>query len=294
MAINKTNIDTNVLPPDVLSLMDNQFYDFIRELTSSNEAEILKLQHINNVNAFLLTKNPLELLELNSSDVQDIRKRICFELENKTFVVKPGIKSNLQYLHDLFCKRMDEHVKDIKKKTKLSQATQESATEHPDDIKAFILRSIKRCCSDNQDILKLRDFQLQETEHFTLSLTDDGKAFIICKCGEKINLYKFRGKFQLSNFYRHYKASSCSMLENLRKEEEEKNYRMLSAIASTLPPSDSRTLLLASAQNPNGLDIPNSPSTSSPTELSTNRTSKRRADTENSNNIVSTSKKQKK
>ncbi|CAF3925720.1 unnamed protein product [Rotaria sp. Silwood1] len=270
MAINKTNIGTNVLPPDVLSLMDNQFYDLIRELTSSNEAEILKLQHINNVNAFLLTKNPLELLELNSSDVQDIKKRICFELENKTFVVKPGIKSNLQYLHDLFCKKMDEHVKDIKKKTKLSQATQESATEHPDDIKAFILRSIKRC------------------------LTDDGKAFIICKCGAKINLYKFRGKFQLSNFYRHYKASSCSMLENLQKEEEEKNYRMLSAIASTLPASDSRTLLLASAQNSNGLDIPNSPSTSSPTELSTNRTSKRRADTENSNNIVSTSKKQKK
>ncbi|CAF4654447.1 unnamed protein product, partial [Rotaria sp. Silwood2] len=176
-----------------------------------------------------------------------------------------------------------------------SRTTQEIAIEEPDDIKAFILRSIKRWCGDNKAILKLRDFQLQETEHFTLNFTDDGKIFITCKCGEKINLYKFRGKFQLSNFYRHYKASSCSMLENLQKEEQEKqNYRMLSAIAATLPPSDSRALLLSSAQNPNGLDMPNSPSTSLPTELSINTTSKRRADAENSNNIVSTSKKQKK
>ncbi|CAF2958689.1 unnamed protein product [Rotaria sp. Silwood2] len=148
MAINKTNIDTNVLPPDVLSLMDNQFYDLIRELTSSHEAEILKLQHINNINAFLLTKNPLELLELNSPDVEDIKKRTCFELANKTFVVKPGVKSNLQYLHDLFCKKMNEHFKDIKNKTKLSRTTQEIAIEEPDDIKAFILRSIKRWCGD--------------------------------------------------------------------------------------------------------------------------------------------------
>jgi hypothetical protein len=52
--------------------MDNQFYDLVRELTSLNEAEILEMQHINNVNAFLQTKNPLEFLELNSPDTENI------------------------------------------------------------------------------------------------------------------------------------------------------------------------------------------------------------------------------
>ncbi len=74
--MNKVNIDTSVLPLDVLSLMDKKFYDLVQELTSSNEATLLEMQQINNINAFLLTKDPLDFIDLNSPLIQDMKKNL--------------------------------------------------------------------------------------------------------------------------------------------------------------------------------------------------------------------------
>ena len=155
MPTNKTNIDTSVLPLDVLSLMDNKFYDLIRELTSSNEAALLELQQINNVNAFILTENPLELMNLNSRDINDIKKQICFELADKAYVVKPGIRSNLQYLTDLFNKKIEENVKEKQKAKALKPTHEKVAIDDPKDIKTSILRSIKRWCEENEENFNL-------------------------------------------------------------------------------------------------------------------------------------------
>ena len=80
----------------------------------------------------------------------------------------------------------------------------------------------------------------------------------------------------------------------MKKDEKEKeDYRVLSAIASTLPPSETRALLLSSTQNLNKQQLSNIPSTSSITVTSTNKTSKRRANIEQNSNIEPLTKRKK-
>ena len=40
--MNNTNVDTSILPLDVLSLMEKKVYDLVRKLTKSNEADLLE------------------------------------------------------------------------------------------------------------------------------------------------------------------------------------------------------------------------------------------------------------
>lgn len=293
MPDNRMNVDTSILPDNVLSYIDKQFYDLVQELTSPNEAKILKIQLINSINSFVLTKNLLEFINFDNADVQELKDQICFKLSNNTFVIKPGVTSNLQYLTNLFNKKIDENQKLVKKRKRVSSETPTDEVLTEEQLKLTIVQSIQSWCNENQEILGLGEFYFRENDHYTITLIDTEKAFITCKCNEKIRLAKFRGKFQLSNYYRHCKSTSCSMLNQLRRSQNEKeNTRILSTIAS-LPSANARALLLSSAQN-SIITNQSNILTSSTTRLSNKETTKRRLNTTNNDDNDTESKSKKK
>ena len=242
------NVDTTILPDDVLLYINKEFYDLVEKLTSPNEAKILEIQQINSIHSFLLIKDLLEFINYDNADVQEIRDKICFKLSNNTFVIKPGVKSNIQYLTNLFTKKVNEQRTLTKRKRMSSEANPDEILSE-EDLKSLIIEAIQRWCTDNEELLGLGEFCFRENEHYTITSIYTEQASITCKCNEKIRLLKYRGKFQLSNYYRHYKSSNCSMLKRLRKSQSEKeNSRFLSTIAA-LPPANARALLLSSTQS---------------------------------------------
>ncbi|CAF1413623.1 unnamed protein product [Adineta steineri] len=175
---------------------------------------------------------------------------------------------------------MDQKFYDLVQE--LTKPDVDNEDEDEDEVKLLISQSIKKWCNVNKESLGLVELDLEESEHYTVYLVNNKKDFITCKCNEQISLFKFRRKFQLSNLYRHYRASKCSMLNQMKKsEKEQKNDRVLAAIAASLSPTDARDLLLSSTKNSNGLNVPNTPATSSITQSSNaTTTNKRRTNTE--------------
>lgn len=111
MAVASTNklcIDTSVLPTDILTLKDYDFFRVVKQLTSESIVELIRIQAINNVRVFLAVPNILDVVHINSSELNRVRGETCFQLKDGTFTVKCGIRVSIQYLRDLFTAKIDE------------------------------------------------------------------------------------------------------------------------------------------------------------------------------------------
>ncbi|CAF1189710.1 unnamed protein product [Didymodactylos carnosus] len=149
--------DINQLPTDVLTFTDARFYDFVKEILGETEADLLKMQAINNVPSFLLTDDICGVLELDidSQELDDLRKKISFRLKDGTVIVKAGVKSG--------------------------------------DHKEFISNSIKKWVTDSKENLNFDELELKPDIDYMLNLTDNSnviEGLISCKCGVEIKLIK--------------------------------------------------------------------------------------------------------
>ncbi|CAF3964547.1 unnamed protein product, partial [Rotaria sordida] len=111
----KITVDTPILPKNIFSLHDQNFYDIIIQVTGSQGiVDLLKAQGINNISAFLLTSDIFEILTWNADEFIDLQKRCSIELRNNTFMIRPGLKANVEYLRELFKKKNEEYAKELK------------------------------------------------------------------------------------------------------------------------------------------------------------------------------------
>jgi hypothetical protein len=247
----KVCIDMSILPADIMNLRDQQFWEFVQETTGKTEAELLKLQEINNVRSLLLTANVFSFMELKTKNLTDIKAKFGFELEDGTFAIKAGIKGNIGYLIELLQKKQIEIKKETNLQTvaipsstrtttndaapatastniSISSSSLSSANTVPSDSiadpqwtladhKKYIIDSIGTWCDATKRSLKLEDLLLNDGQHYHLKITDDMlNGSIVCNCNQTIKLTQRLGKYQLSNFYRHLKAlNSCSMMTNI-------------------------------------------------------------------------------
>ena len=100
----------------------------------------------------------MNFTHLNSPNIEYIKKRICSELANNEYVVKPEIRSNLQYLYVLFSKRMEDHAKDMQRNERLLKPRRKiTIIDNPDDMKTSILQSIKKWSHENKDSFGLSE-----------------------------------------------------------------------------------------------------------------------------------------
>jgi hypothetical protein len=115
------SVDISVLPDDVFSLYDEKFYEIVKQFAGPDEAKLLEIQGIRSVYSFLFTENLFEIFELPCRAIADIKKNMCLLLENKTYMIKQGCKSNLRYLTKLLNSKNEEHLKKVASKTKLKR-----------------------------------------------------------------------------------------------------------------------------------------------------------------------------
>ena len=106
-------VDTSVLPLDILNYRDDEFYSIVNRLTGSEETELLRIQSIRSVNSFLRIINIFDVLNIDSEEINRIKKDVCFILNDNTYVIKPGIKASMDYLHDLFFRKQREISKNL-------------------------------------------------------------------------------------------------------------------------------------------------------------------------------------
>ena len=118
MTLQIVSIDTSVLPPDALSFYDDDFYALVNNIAGASEAKLLEIQGIRSVYSFLNTDDVFDILSISSSSLNAIKKSVCFEADDKSFIIKPGCRSNIRYLHKLLYQKHEEHMKEISIKSK--------------------------------------------------------------------------------------------------------------------------------------------------------------------------------
>ena len=124
MSFKLLSLDTSVLPSDVLTLYDDAFYRMVEVIAGSLEAKLLEAQGIRSVYSFLNTDDVFHILSIQCSALNNIKKSICLEADDNTFIVKPGCRSNVRYLYQLLFQKHEERLKRTTHKFKGNKQSQ--------------------------------------------------------------------------------------------------------------------------------------------------------------------------
>ncbi|CAF3697632.1 unnamed protein product [Rotaria sp. Silwood1] len=252
-----TLIDTSILPSDIMLLRDVQFLNFVRKEAGDAAADLFEIQSINCVKSLLMTTDVYCIMNLKSKALDGFKNKNGFMLDDDTFIIKPGIKGNVDYLIDLLKQKCTEDAK-ISKSSKRNQSsspldrttdtsstntestmtvlssnlsnvvTSKSVNLSLDEHKTYIIDTLNNWCKNNESRLNLSNLSnlsLIEGQHYSISILNDAsgvlKANIKCCCNKWISLTNNRGKFQLSNFYRHLQDfrndNTCNEMKKLIK-----------------------------------------------------------------------------
>ena len=90
----------SMLPDNVLTLRDDEFYKFVQSVVGKPLYDILKIQSINSTQSLLDTDDIFEIFKYDSPDLTEIKSKSCFEVDGE-YVVKVGIKISSVYLTTL-------------------------------------------------------------------------------------------------------------------------------------------------------------------------------------------------
>jgi hypothetical protein len=112
------NMDITVLPPDVLVLCDEPFYELVHKLAGPAEAKLLQVQGVRSAYSLLYIEDIFDVLKYQSKELNEVKKNACLRLDDDQYIVKPGCKSNLKYFTQLLRLKNQEHLKSIGVRTK--------------------------------------------------------------------------------------------------------------------------------------------------------------------------------
>ncbi|CAF3441905.1 unnamed protein product [Rotaria socialis] len=246
--------ETRDLPTNVLTLVDDTFYDFVERRLGMYQSLLLKIQQINSVPCFLLTNDPCEVLNLNidDDDLNVLKRKICFPLSDGSFIVKPGFKTGFICLRDLLSKKTEERLKQLRStktqsttaapmnnipssspsltppRTTIASAPQIAASPSSDIVatpimehRRYFLNLLKLWCSNHKDDFLSDSFDLNEGKDFILNVlydqNNDLKVNVKCNCNKSITLAMKDGKMQLSNYQKHLRSTNCSHIKAIKK-----------------------------------------------------------------------------
>ncbi|CAF4893067.1 unnamed protein product [Rotaria socialis] len=184
-------IDISILPSNIMALRDDDFIDFAKEEASHSAATLLEIQGINCVKSLLMTNSVYAIMDVKSKSLDDLKIKYGYMQDDGAFVIQHGVKGNIEYLIDLLKKKCIEDVK-LAKSSKHNQSS----------LSSTIPKSASTVTSNI------------EGEHYFILIQNDSngalKCDIRCCCQKWSSLPLRRGKFQLSNFYRHLQALPSS------------------------------------------------------------------------------------
>ncbi|CAF2902885.1 unnamed protein product [Rotaria sp. Silwood2] len=224
--------DSNDLPSNVLTLIDDKFYDFVEQHLGMYQSLLLKIQQINSVSCFLLTDDPCHILSLsiNDNELYELKKHICFQLSDGSFFVKPGVKIGFKCLHDLLTKEVEEKLKKSKN-TKVQVSTTApfnilSSSFLTPPLTTISTETIPAASQNTHSSLKepsstsINEHKKMEKIFFLNVAFNERnalKASVKCNCGRIITLTVKNGNIQLSNFQKHLRMTNCSHMNFLKR-----------------------------------------------------------------------------
>jgi hypothetical protein len=215
------------LNDDVLFKSNESFYDFVQEVCGKIEADILRIQGIRNARCLIRSSNLLDILKLDCDEVNDLKFNTCFQLKSGDFIIKQGVKLNLDNLfdalkdkHDKYSKKNHRFERQKKHSQSITNAENSNNTNTQNSDMGTTTGSlsttpsfdtnttnsslfISKHITINEHINFIKDLiekfsrktfvstVLQQDEHYELLVTQDNqtyKAVIKCRCGTKLVL----------------------------------------------------------------------------------------------------------
>jgi hypothetical protein len=86
----------------------------------------------------------------------------------------------------------------------------------------FILNLMKKWTENSKENLHLNELELKPEVDYIISITNNNNVFegvMRCKCGVRIRLRKRDGRFQITNFYKHLRSATCSMMKEKKTQD---------------------------------------------------------------------------
>ena len=97
------------LKDDVLFISNNSFYEFVKEVCGEAESDILRIQGIRNARLLIRSTNLLDTLKLDCDEVNAIKTYAGFRCNSGEFIVKQGVKLNLDNLVDALKEKHEKY-----------------------------------------------------------------------------------------------------------------------------------------------------------------------------------------
>lgn len=226
--------DLLMLPANLLELKDDAFYDLVQEITSSYEAELLRVQSVRTVHSFMRV-NVLSFFHLNADDLVPLQSRLAHKKADGKYVVHLDVRGHIIYLTELFTAFKKQKGKEmqtngntsigvINTTSMLNDLTSSQSIPSSDRSangtplvhhlmitamscsahRAHIQTNIRTWWHSIRDKQKIHNQTLLELDDYKLTL-DDSSCTIICSCGTSVVLRRPSGgrHYQLSNYYQH-------------------------------------------------------------------------------------------
>ena len=111
MPVQNLLLDTSVLPTDALFFYDDDFYQMMEKIAGLGEAKLLEAQGVRSAYSFLNMDDVFDVLSISGSALNDIKKLTCLQADDKSFMVKPGCRSNIRYLYQLLNQKHEEYLR---------------------------------------------------------------------------------------------------------------------------------------------------------------------------------------
>lgn len=218
-------IDASILPQNTFDLKGDTFYTLVRELTSEDVEDLLKMQRISSARCFLNT-NPLTFLNFQTNEpfVIELQARLSYRTVDEKKVVLAGVTADVLYLKQLFklflltnAKKTigctDSPTTTERPSSIITKRTTSSPTSiagsgtnkiSTDDHRTYLNKQIESWWENRRTEYNLEDHMLKEPDDYQLIINDES-ATIKCSCKQKVNLPlpRERKHYQLSNFYKH-------------------------------------------------------------------------------------------
>jgi hypothetical protein len=255
-------IDLNNLSDEVLFYSNDQFYKFIEENIGVDEMMLIKLQSIKSSRTLINVPDVLAILSFKCKEIVELKNRICFidEDDDKNFVVKSGIKTNIIDLITALKEKNNKHIK-RKKNSKSSSpklndlqsntsSSNVSSLDSNESQLTPVLSTAPTFMSTNHYIQLISDsiekFSLHTFENIILKNNID---YVICltilgaeingciKCGCNTTIkISFRSKsksFQLSAYLKHLINTRCCMIKR-KKQGLDKVHGIMNKLSDTI------------------------------------------------------------
>ena len=111
----KRCINTSLLPDDIFSYTDTKFYDVVKRIVGESAADLLEIQSIRSTDLLLQIPDVFAILNIKCSALNSLKEKICLRTDDDLYIVKPGIKSLVNYFYELIIKKQDENIKLFRK-----------------------------------------------------------------------------------------------------------------------------------------------------------------------------------